>query len=1523
MAESLTISTAPPPLKSMDYALLREKALQHIQELAGKIWTDDNAHDPGITILEMLAYAITDLGYRTNYNIRDILTTATPEDIKNFFPAKEIMPNYPLTFNDYRKLMIDVELPLDNILLCESVGVKNAWIEESVTNEIPFYLDEVGNKLSYTQPAPDVTRTVPRCLYNVLLEFGSCEGLGDLNSNTLEEKITLNNFASPDQAIDGTIVRFEVEFPRWDTPGIDWDNPEDIRKNIKAFDLQFSLLPPQYSIESHGVYTTGIDAGKLWLVMNKNFQPDNIGVLIADTINELVLDSPTPGTFTGMVLTYQQKVKTIFRILEKVKATLMEHRNLGDDFFSYNAIKIDQIALCADVEIANNADVEEVHAQIMYRIEQFLDPTIYFYSLSEMFAKGYTTDEIFEGPLLDHGFIDDKELLRNDRRKTLHVSDLLSIIMDIPGVQAVRKIQIAGIPLDNDDNIPVESVRWCLEIPIEKNYVPRLSVTDSKLLFFKENLPYRANADEAQLLLDELEANDRPQKLTNPSQDIPVEAGEYKDIESYFSIQEEFPLVYGTQSAGLPATASVERRGQAKQLKGYLLFFEQLLADFLSQLFHVKDLFSMNDGTDPNGNPIINKTYFSQSLINLVPDALPLYITPAGHADRLQAMVEDEETFLQRRNRVLDHLAQRFAESFVDYAMIEYKIDAPKAPSELIEDKLAFLNNYPLISSARGTGFNYLDPCELWHIDNISGLERRVSYLAGVDKPTAALLSFSPNFKITESLPNPDQYYLEIEDNASVDFMFSPGGPTTGYPSVAEAKLAMEKVILNGIQLDKYQVIDMTDVVIPPPYTNATVNCRFRMVCNDEVLAVSAIVYTQADLAFNAATNIAVPLFTNEFYNNPESNRYNLECFMDKYITTAPGDPVIVPPVPLIPPGPCPQKYTWNYMLKDGEIPSTDLLFGELSKLHDPSLPGDAAVQAGNNREEMLMKMLRIASDISNYRFGVNGLMQEIFTVVDECGDVIGTSAEEDFNFTIQQQLIQIMGEASPYNQLRVVDSAGNDGIYTMSANVVMDTNNTQLLKIQVIEPINSGVIGGFIRYDIGDTIMPPSFVPTILDANKAENFFKVDKDLHRILTPGQTVEVEAGPNLGTYTVVKVTPDGTDSLVYVKEDVPSTTGGFTLGYTKLLPIYKLKQTADPTTNSFSVKPGMDEVAAQELATWIKAKFFSHEGMHVVEHILLRPKYNEVGPPLPISVSNNNTLQNTAPLGKATYLKEFLITNVVQSTKTFTCTGNFAADLQPLQKIKVVGSSLNDNTYTVRSATNITPTTVEVVIYETIPSNVAGGQLQYSKTYVINSVTVPDKIVITDPLFVNPVGNAVFITGSLDEVNDGKFNVASWVSLGGDQYEFTFDTKVAMIIDDFMPVDLDNGCTMCEYEDPYSHIVSVILPAWQGRFYNQNFRKFFDKLVRLECPAHIVLNICWIDCKQMGEFELHYKEWLQQQSKITINKLDVSNTLNRVIDDITKLRSVYPEGILHDCESDPDGDNAIVLNQTILGTLTVS
>ena len=73
------------------------------------------------------------------------------------------------------------------------------------------------------------------------------------------------------------------------------------------------------------------------------------------------------------------------------------------------------------------------------------------------------------------------------------------------------------------------------------------------------------------------------------------------------------------------------RQASANQLKGFLMHFDQLLANYFSQLSHVKDLFSMNAEKDQFGNYIIGRTYYTQPLFDIVPDVDKLYIDKNGH----------------------------------------------------------------------------------------------------------------------------------------------------------------------------------------------------------------------------------------------------------------------------------------------------------------------------------------------------------------------------------------------------------------------------------------------------------------------------------------------------------------------------------------------------------------------------------------------------------------------------------------------------------------------------------------------------------------------------------------------------------------------------------------------------------------------------------------------------------------------------------------------------------------------------
>ena len=101
---------------ALDYNFLKKEGLKYIQELAGDNWTDFNAHDPGVTILEQLAYALTDLGYKSSLDFKDLLASQKKIGGKDtIFTVSEILPTNPITTQDFRKIIIDGIIGLNNI----------------------------------------------------------------------------------------------------------------------------------------------------------------------------------------------------------------------------------------------------------------------------------------------------------------------------------------------------------------------------------------------------------------------------------------------------------------------------------------------------------------------------------------------------------------------------------------------------------------------------------------------------------------------------------------------------------------------------------------------------------------------------------------------------------------------------------------------------------------------------------------------------------------------------------------------------------------------------------------------------------------------------------------------------------------------------------------------------------------------------------------------------------------------------------------------------------------------------------------------------------------------------------------------------------------------------------------------------------------------------------------------------------------------------------------------------------------
>lgn len=102
------------------YSELQEKTLKRLGELSGDVWTDFNAHDPGITISDYLNYALYDLYYRFQFPLENYLFDSVHERdyaAKGLFPKNELFTETDnkgeefirksiVTENDYEELLL-------------------------------------------------------------------------------------------------------------------------------------------------------------------------------------------------------------------------------------------------------------------------------------------------------------------------------------------------------------------------------------------------------------------------------------------------------------------------------------------------------------------------------------------------------------------------------------------------------------------------------------------------------------------------------------------------------------------------------------------------------------------------------------------------------------------------------------------------------------------------------------------------------------------------------------------------------------------------------------------------------------------------------------------------------------------------------------------------------------------------------------------------------------------------------------------------------------------------------------------------------------------------------------------------------------------------------------------------------------------------------------------------------------------------------------------------------------------------
>ncbi|MFT3794683.1 hypothetical protein [Flavobacterium sp.] len=725
-----------PP--SQDFTFLQQRGLKYIEQLGRKFWTDYNAHDPGITILEVLCYAITELGYRSDFDIKDLLADEG-NAIRNrtFFTAAEIFPNAALTVTDYRKLLIDCN------------GVANAWLlpTQKTTDadgyllphpsEATLYINKLEDKLSLDNTDRNGKILDPlgiRGLAKVKIELEEDPVLGDLNTLLLEFP-----FWHQDHWIN---LRIAPQFTNWNHPDA------GLFKKMNT--------PSEITIES--IQKT---AGIIYLVVNRYGHPE-------DSLRFRIYgDHPAELDIALAYLDNEQRVCEVISAFEKkkdkieqtfsaVSIALQQNRNLTEDYLCVEVIEKVRVAVCADIEIETGFDVVEVMAQIQITIDNTISPKINFYTLSQLVAEGIASDQIFTGPRLQNGFLKDGEIEKATLPSAIHASDIIAALMEIPGVKSVKNLLMTAYNYLGQPLTGAINQSWVL--PLSGEVKPVFDADRSKLLLFQKNIPFLLTETQQMLvaqkvMMHQMQFSQR--KLQAIQQDFEIGTGSHYALQNYYSIQDEFPANYGLGKNDLSDKASPERKAQVKQLQGYLYFYEQILADFFNQLYHAKTLFDTGD---------IDRTYFP-AFIEKDPDSGTDFYSAFLYTDQLESTLmqgqfpEDETSlyetntqFYDRRNRILDHLMARFAESFNDYVLMMYRISHDTSGrgalafdhADLIADKQNFINAYPEISRNRGLGMDYLharivppDPAlqldAFWNSGHRGGYEKRVAKLLGIN----------------------------------------------------------------------------------------------------------------------------------------------------------------------------------------------------------------------------------------------------------------------------------------------------------------------------------------------------------------------------------------------------------------------------------------------------------------------------------------------------------------------------------------------------------------------------------------------------------------------------------------------------------------------------------------------------------------------------------------------------------------------------------------------------------------------
>jgi len=451
--------------------------------------------------------------------------------------------------------------------------------------------------------------------------------------------------------------------------------------------------------------------------------------------------------------------KKIGSLPERVEAIFHKHRNLCENIAEVKVLKPLVLKVEMTLSLKEEVNGEKVLANVFYDLQSHLSKTIDFFSLDYLMKSDQDINTIFNGPFLKHGFVPNSQLEK--RMDSINTRELMRLITDsklngISGLQSnVIAIDLFNVYQQSENNEWILIKEQNFKVPAD-NFPSLQLVNDPTMLRFKQaEIEYKADLVEVkkQIAYREGQEFGNFRSVSQSAKTVSIPQGINKNVNSYYSIREQFPQIYGIGAYGLSGDVTMnrkssaqKRKAQANQLMGYLLPFDQIMANFLSQLSGIHDLFKVSNAK--------NQSYFFKELDDM--DRLaPLIQKEFGEKKTLKlwnrTLTELNAQFdtsnIDRLSKVSDHLLARFNEEFSKYILrnINTKSYGKDLTEEGFEKELLYLKrkfaaNYPDLSYNRAKSYN------LWgNTKYVPRLVEKVAILLGIKN-----LSFRRLYKVVD-----------------------------------------------------------------------------------------------------------------------------------------------------------------------------------------------------------------------------------------------------------------------------------------------------------------------------------------------------------------------------------------------------------------------------------------------------------------------------------------------------------------------------------------------------------------------------------------------------------------------------------------------------------------------------------------------------------------------------------------------------------------------------------------------------